>query len=1061
MSRLRKFFGVFQRVAMAVVGVFVSDSSDAGVCPAGQYLDCFGSSVSGCLSSCVCSVCSSFASFCVGSMCDSDGFLGPSCFQSGLQIMCSEFQSITTGGTTNISGVLYNSVTSGYANSGGRRYIEYGQDIESATPVVPSVASDCDITGLTCASGYTSVTKASAQTALASVANMAGTSYIHNPISRAPAFCVGSYCDFSSAVCDSTTKPLDTALITLAHNGLAPGEFETTFDNFMAVRGRAKCSLTSGTSGNPGSPSDSLGSYCWCKITRVKDKNGTSGTSDDKWLPVYSDWVPSGSGSFSGSVFNPYSISSNSKYNDNYKCLRGCSELCASMSVGMMGSGTGILSTMISTNAIHQFACEAPSLAIITLNRNGGTDGTASLYPTANGVYLDSSHSTLMATSGTATRITKPTKTGWSFTGYFNANSSSATSYINSSGNITSAGITAGTGTTNKEWIAIWKKSTKCAAGSYWNGSDCTSFCTSNGTSTGTTGYYCTGGDVYSYTASGTGRGTCPSSYPSSTISAAGNFDCYTSCPTTMDHATGTVTGNLYSGGGSTCQPSGCESGYKVVGLPGRVVISASSTNYCAVYALGSDGTGGFGLYGNNCAGDTAAAYGLDSGQWAYDANRNGDPVMVGEGRFSSATDDVVSDSTMQGTSTTGSNCYCRIIGMKYFVTPNNISSLYSKNSQWVRLGAPGTGISGCAEACGKAILGGNGSGDGIFKELLAKYMPSTKMCVVAGVNCAAGTYLKKNTSTCSTCAKGYYCSGGTFEFNISVSQGITACPAGSYCPAGVSAPISCSTLGGGLYTNSAAKATAATGCYITIAASKYLSSPSETSLADCTAGYYCAGGDFHYSSSATNQGRTGVCDANTYSTGGATAATCTACPDGMVTTGTSAGYHNAKSDCKVTCSAGEFLRKNNSACETCVSGYYCPGGTYGYKTSNQGVTQCAAGTYCPAGASEETQCTGNTYSLAGAASCTACPTGYTISGTAIEDHDESSDCVAPVMIDIKWYGVSSSATLNNGEALSSCDSGDPSHCKKSSVIYAGNIVTPSKGASATGQNFLGWKFIK
>ena len=78
--------------------------------------------------------------------------------------------------------------------------------------------------------------------------------------------------------------------------------------------------------------------------------------------------------------------------------------------------------------------------------------------------------------------------------------------------------------------------------------------------------------------------------------------------------------------------------------------------------------------------------------------------------------------------------------------------------------------------------------------------------------------------------------------------------------------------------------------------AGKYLPKGSNT-CASCLAGYYCEGGKYAYNTTA-NQGLTGVC-ASGYSTGGATTSTCSACNTGYAATGTAATNHDAADDCK------------------------------------------------------------------------------------------------------------------------------------------------------------------
>ena len=68
-----------------------------------------------------------------------------------------------------------------------------------------------------------------------------------------------------------------------------------------------------------------------------------------------------------------------------------------------------------------------------------------------------------------------------------------------------------------------------------------------------------------------------------------------------------------------------------------------------------------------------------------------------------------------------------------------------------------------------------------------------------------------------------------------------------------------------------------------------------------------------------------------------------------------------------VTCAAGKYLPANSLSCTKCTAGYACPGGTFEYKNADQGITQC----------------TGATYAAAGAARCTSCPSPYTYDTSA------------------------------------------------------------------------------
>ena len=93
----------------------------------------------------------------------------------------------------------------------------------------------------------------------------------------------------------------------------------------------------------------------------------------------------------------------------------------------------------------------------ITLNNRSATSaGTSAIYQTYNtNVYLDSAHQNVMTTSAYA--ITVPTRTGYTFGGYYSANDGTGTQYIGANGYITTDGVTAGKGLkANGTWYAKW-----------------------------------------------------------------------------------------------------------------------------------------------------------------------------------------------------------------------------------------------------------------------------------------------------------------------------------------------------------------------------------------------------------------------------------------------------------------------------------------------------------------------------------------------------------------------------------------------------------------------------
>ena len=129
-----------------------------------------------------------------------------------------------------------------------------------------------------------------------------------------------------------------------------------------------------------------------------------------------------------------------------------------------------------------------------------------------------------------------------------------------------------------------------------------------------------------------------------------------------------------------------------------------------------------------------------------------------------------------------------------------------------------------------------------------------------------AGKYIAtKNSSTQSTCTKGYYCPATNIYYGSTGKQ--TTCPAGSYCPAGSGSATACTSLGS-FYTSSAAGSDAATDCYGTTTAGKYIATANSSTQSTCTAGYYCPSATVYYGSTGTRT----QCIANSSSAAGSDA---------------------------------------------------------------------------------------------------------------------------------------------------------------------------------------------
>lgn len=167
------------------------------------------------------------------------------------------------------------------------------------------------------------------------------------------------------------------------------------------------------------------------------------------------------------------------------------------------------------------------------------------------------------------------------------------------------------------------------------------------------------------------------------------------------------------------------------------------------------------------------------------------------------------------------------------------------------------------------------------------------------------------------------------------------------------------------------------------------------------------------------------VCSGNTYAASQGTA-TCSSCPTSYTISGTTAADHDAKSDCKISCSAGTQVVSADAACTTpadswysaahtvaagstsgtnvksCLTNYYTPDTTTqtDHDSSTDCKISCSAGTrVVSANATSCTTPSGNWYigahsvSQGSTSSVNSCLTNYTITGTAATNHDAASDC--------------------------------------------------------------------
>ena len=83
-------------------------------------------------------------------------------------------------------------------------------------------------------------------------------------------------------------------------------------------------------------------------------------------------------------------------------------------------------------------------------------------------------------------------------------------------------------------------------------------------------------------------------------------------------------------------------------------------------------------------------------------------------------------------------------------------------------------------------------------------------------------------------------------------------------------------------------------------------------------------------------------CGAGEYSPGG-DVTSCTACLDNYTTTGDALTDHDSASDCKITCSGGEYVPTAGDGCVNVGAGYWGAGGTVS-QTSTLGRNECESG---------------------------------------------------------------------------------------------------------------------
>ena len=127
---------------------------------------------------------------------------------------------------------------------------------------------------------------------------------------------------------------------------------------------------------------------------------------------------------------------------------------------------------------------------------------------------------------------------------------------------------------------------------------------------------------------------------------------------------------------------------------------------------------------------------------------------------------------------------------------------------------------------------------------------------------------------------------------------------------------------------------------------------------------------------------------------------------------------------CYLTTESKKYVATAGAGQVTCSAGSYCAGGTKVYYDSTGGSTPCPAGSFCAAGVSQPTACvTGSYTATTGQSKCVACQSGTTTSGSGKTSCDAT--CANNNSYDAAWETASWSAnSMTNLCIISKCGAG-------------------------------------
>ena len=514
-------------------------------------------------------------------------------------------------------------------------------------------------------------------------------------------------------------------------------------------------------------------------------------------------------------------------------------------------------------------AC-VPDTFTITLNDNGGSGGTGTIYEKYSVGWYSNSAATTSITS-----ITKPTlDANHSFMGYYDAQTG-GNQVIPASGVLPISTVL----TANTTLYAHWSEDNfTCTAGKTHTGATCPA------------GSYCPGGSVAASLkddpTSGCAR-TCPSDASNGTVTSATGSSLITQCKTTR---TNVALSDNTGKGNQTCYYDSSAANYSkdcTIAITscneGRYRESETSIT-CAVVGKGAYSPAND-IVKHLCSeldgadatvttdGDTSAAATACYNQCSDISITNGSRKAVNAKESYDGTSIPACSYTTEcnaGYAPSGETCVPRVyeITLNHDGGASSTSKVYLKYATgWYSNAAATTAItsvplptlagkscSGYFSATNQQIVDATGKLTTTYTVFTADATITASYEVKPVVNCAAGTYYIGTGTTCSDCPAGSYCPGTTPIQDTGSVSGLEACPTGAYTAAKnasgnnltvtISSAAKSTAKSDCFATNVAYTATQGAGsqtCYYNEATSNYADRCKDKQILTCTTGHYLA----------------------------------------------------------------------------------------------------------------------------------------------------------------------------------------------------------------------------